>query len=155
MGAKSQHAREIRAGFSYREFTDGGARFRLARWLHALCWTGTDWPSVLFDRTTAWLVTEKVLLPGASVLERLVARIWARAAHRLWRSLARGVTPAQRDRLDALLLSSDGRPSPLDRLRDGAYLRSGAELSRAVERLNEVRLLTAGCLGPHMSRLAE
>ena len=86
--AKWQHAREIRAGFGYREFTDGVARYRLTRWLYALCWTGTDRPSVLFDRATAWLVTEKVLLPGASALERLVARIRARAAQRLWRSLA-------------------------------------------------------------------
>jgi len=68
-----QHAREIRAGFGYREFTDPFVRFRLSRWLYALCWTGTDRPSVLFDRATVWLVTEKVLLPGASALERLVA----------------------------------------------------------------------------------
>ncbi|HUN71664.1 MAG TPA: Tn3 family transposase [Steroidobacteraceae bacterium] len=145
--AKWQHAREIRARFGYREFTDGVVRFRLARWLYALCWTGTDRPSVLFDRATVWLVTEKVLLPGASALERLVARIRARAAQRLWRALARDITPAQRERLDALLLSDNGRPSPLDRLRDGPYLRSGAELSRAVERLDEVRLLTAGLPG--------
>jgi len=134
-----QHAREIRAGFGYREFTDPFVRFRLARWLYALCWTGTDRPSVLFDRATAWLVTEKVLLPGASALERLVARIRARAARRLWRTLARDVTREQRAQLDALLVASEGgRPSPLDRLRDGPYLRSGAELSRAVGRLDEV-----------------
>jgi hypothetical protein len=53
----------------------------------------------------------------------------------------------QRERLDALLLSNDGRPSPRDRLRDGPYLRSGGELSRAVERLDEVRLLTTGLPG--------
>jgi len=82
----------------------------------------------LFDRATAWLVTEKVLLPGVSALERLIARIRARAAQHLWRTLARNITPAQRDRLDALLISDDGRPSALDRLRDGPYLRSGAEL---------------------------
>jgi len=135
-----QHAREIRAGFGYREFTDPFVRFRLARWLYALCWTGTDRPSVLFDRATAWLVTEKVLLPGASALERLVARIRAGAARRLWRTLTRDVTREQRTQLDALLVASDGgRPSPLDRLRDGPYLRSGAELSRAVGRLDEVR----------------
>lgn len=143
--ARWQHAREIRSGFDYREFTDPRARFRLARWLYALCWTGTDRPSVLFDRATAWLVTEKVLLPGASALERLVARIRARAARRLWRSLSRDITHEQRNRLDALLLAGDGgRPSPLDRLRDGPFLRSGAELSRAVERLGEVRLLALG-----------
>jgi len=49
------------------------------------------------------------------------------------------VTREQRLRLDALLVADDGgRPSPLDRLRDGPYLRSGAELSRAVGRLDEV-----------------
>ncbi len=63
------HAAEIRERHGYREFTDPFVRFRLARWLYALCWTGTDRPSVLFDRATAWLVTEKVLLPGASALE--------------------------------------------------------------------------------------
>ena len=143
--ARWQHAREIREQHDYREFTDPFARFRLARWLYALCWTGTDRPSVLFDRATAWLVTEKVLLPGASVLERLIARIRARAGRRLWRALARDVTREQRAQLDALLVAGEaGRPSLLDRLRDGPYLRSGAELSRAVVRLDEVRLLALG-----------
>ena len=140
-----QHAREIRASFSHREFTELFVRFRLARWLYALCWTGTDRPSVLFDRATVWLVTENVLLLGASALERLVARIRARAARRLWRTLARDVTREQRAHLDALLVAGEnGRPSPLDRLRDGPYLRSGAELSRAVGRLDDVRALTLG-----------
>jgi Domain of unknown function (DUF4158)/Tn3 transposase DDE domain len=139
------HAAEIRRRHGYREFTDPYVRFRLARWLYALCWTGTDRPSVLFDRATVWLVTEKVLLPGASALERLVARIRARAARRLWRILARDVTREQRAQLDALLIAGEGgRPSPLDRLRDGPYLRSGAELSRAVGRLDEMRALALG-----------
>ena len=139
------HAAEIRERHGYRELTDSLMRFRLARWLYALCWTGADRPSVLFDRATAWPVTEKVLLPGASALERLVSRIRARAARRLWRTLARDVTREQRAQLDALLLAGEGgRPSPLDRLRDGPYLRSGAELFRAVARLDEVRALALG-----------
>ena len=95
-----QHAREIRVGFGYREFTDPAMRFRLARWLYALCWTGTDRPSVLFDRETAWLVTHKVLLPGATTLERLIARIRGRAARRLWRSLSQDITYEQPSPLD-------------------------------------------------------
>jgi hypothetical protein len=46
----------------YREFIDPFVPFLLARWLYALCWTGTDRPSPLFDRASGWLVTEKVLL---------------------------------------------------------------------------------------------
>jgi TnpA family transposase len=43
-----------------------------------------------------------------------------------------------------LVAGEGGRPSALDRLRDGPYLRSGADLSRAVARLDEVRVLTLG-----------
>ena len=59
------------------------------------------------------LVTEKVLRPGASALERLVARIRARAARRLWRTLARDVTHEQRAKLDALLIAGEGEQRAL------------------------------------------
>jgi hypothetical protein len=140
-----QHAAEIRARYGYREFTDPAAGFRLVRWLYALCWTGSDRPGALFDRATAWLVANKVLLPGASVLERLIARVRTRAAQRLWRILARDVAAAQRAKLEALLLPGEGgRQSAFDRLRDGPVLQSPAELGRAVKRLEEVRALAEG-----------
>ena len=137
------HARQIRARFNYREFNDRSGWFQLTRWVYALCWTRTDRPSVLFDRATAWLVAEKILLPGASVLERLIASIRARTSHRLCRALSRDITPVQCKRLDDLLLTGEGgKARPLDCLRNGPYLRSGAELARAIDRLDEVRLLT-------------
>jgi hypothetical protein len=40
--------------------------FRLTRWLYGLCWTGTERPSKLFERATAWLLAHKILLPGCS-----------------------------------------------------------------------------------------
>jgi TnpA family transposase len=140
-----QHAAEIRAQYGYREFADPAAGFRLVRWLYALCWTGSDRPGALFDRAVAWLLAHKVLLPGATVLERLVARVRARAAQRLWRAIARGVAATQRAKLDALLLPGEGgRQSAFDRLRDGPVLQSPAELGRAVKRLEEVRALAEG-----------
>ena len=62
--------------YGYSEFTGPFMQWRRLRGLYALCWTGTDRPSALFDRATAWLVTHKVLLPGASVLERSIARAY-------------------------------------------------------------------------------
>ena len=115
---RRQHAAEIRERFGYRDFSDPAAGFRLARWLCALCWTGTERPSVLFDRATAWLLTHKVLLPGLSVLERFVARLRGRMENRLWRSLGRGTTAEQRARLEGLLTVPEGsRDSGLERLR--------------------------------------
>jgi TnpA family transposase len=150
--ARWQHASEIRQAYRYREFADPGAQWRLLRWLYALCWTGTDRPSVLFDQATAWLVTHKVLLPGASVLERTIARVRSRTNSRLWRLLAARIKPDQKARLDAVLVVPEGgRQSPMDRLRSGPTLQSTAELARAIERLDDVRQLAAGL--PRTARL--
>jgi TnpA family transposase len=136
------HAAEIRMRYGYQDFSTGPVPFRLNRWLYALCWTGTDRPSVLFDRATVWLVTLKILLPGVSVLERLVARLRHRVQERLWRILARGLTPQSQAGLETLLTVPEGqRTSVLERLRTGPTLRSAAELVRAFRRLDEVRAL--------------
>ena len=83
--ARWDHASEIQSQYGLREFTDLSARFRLNRWLYALCWTGTDRPSALFDRAIAWLMTHKVLLPGVTVLERHIVRIRTRSQERVAR----------------------------------------------------------------------
>ena len=151
------HPAEIRDHYGYRALYGPFVQFRLNRWLYALCWTGSDWtgsdwPSALFDRATAWLIAHKVLLPGVTTLERSIVRVRARAAQRLWRQMLAGITADQTERLEALLVTPDGRrQSPLDRLRDGPMLQSAAELARAVARLDEVRLLAAGL--PRTDRL--
>jgi hypothetical protein len=147
-----RHAPRIREHYGYRQLTDFGVAFRLNRFLYALCWTGTDRPSVLFDRAVAWLVAAKVLLPGLSVLERAVARVRSRAADHLFRRLTAELTPEQRARLDALVVVPEGaRQSPLDRLRDGPFIQSGPEIGRAVTRLEEIRAIGAGL--PEVDRL--
>jgi uncharacterized protein DUF4158 len=136
----------------YRSFNDPFLQFRLNRWLYALCWTGTDRPSVLFDRSITWLLADKVLLPGLTVLERAVTHVRSRANERLWQRLTMQVAPEQRARLEQLLIVSDtDRTSPFDRLRDGPVLQSPAELGRAVERLERVQNIAAGL--PSLDRL--
>ena len=149
---RRDHTIEIRERYGYRLFAEPSAQWRLFRWLYALCWTGSDRPSALFDRATAWLVTHKVLLPGSSVLERSISRVRARASSRFWRLLAARTTRDQKERLDALLVVPEGgRQSPMDRLRSGPTLQSTAELARAVDRLEEVQQLALGL--PRTDRL--
>ncbi|CAE6812098.1 Tn3 family transposase ISXc4 [Paraburkholderia aspalathi] len=137
-----EHAIEIRAAYGYVEITQPRAGFRLTRWLYALCWTGTDRPSVLFERATAWLVTHKVLLPGCSTLERYIARLRSRVEERLWRALAHGIGSEQQARLESLLAIPLGsRSSQLDRLRTGPVTVSGPSLVQALLRLHSVREL--------------
>ncbi len=67
---KHEHAREIRDAVGYRDFSE--AEVELRAWLEARLWATPERPGVMFDRATAWLVERRVLLPGASVLARLV-----------------------------------------------------------------------------------
>src|SRR5271166_3291442 len=100
-----RHLALIRERYGFTEFANNGPR--LARWLYALCWSGDDHPGPLVERATSWLVVNKVMLPGVSVLERFVGRIRDRAQKRLWERLSGGAvqrdgecagTPANGDR---------------------------------------------------------
>jgi len=152
------HRRLITAQYGYRDFPDQPAHFRLVRWLYARAWTGAERPSVLFDLATARLVEQKILLPGATVLARLVARVRDRAAARLWHCLATAPDAAQCARLDALLLVPPGaRQSALDRLRRAPTRVSTTALLGALKRLTAFRALGVGTLDRTMvppSRLA-
>jgi TnpA family transposase len=135
-----RHTTEIRARYGYCEFADSGVQFRLGRWLCAMCCTGTDRPSTLFDYANGWLVGHKVLLPGITVLERFVAEVRSRMESRLWRLLVCGVTDAQGQRLDDLLKPVEGsRQSWLDRLRKGPVRVSAPSLVLALQRIETVR----------------
>ena len=140
-----EHAAEIRRVYGYRDFNDPGASFRLVRWLYQRAWLTTEQPSVLFDLATAWLVERQVLLPGVTVLERLVTRIRERANARLYRTLAALPSEEQRDRLKQVLVVPAGsRRSPLDQLRRGPTQPNATGLVDALRRLRAARELGVG-----------
>ena len=94
----------------------------------------------MFDLATAWLIERKILLPGVSVLARLVASVRDRAAARLWHTVSAIPSEEQRTRLDGLLVVPAGaRASALDRLRRAPTRASAPFLVDALKRLREVR----------------
>jgi hypothetical protein len=134
-----EHTAEIRARFGYLEF--GPAEGELRRFLAARAWTRTERP-VVFDRVVAWLRAHRVLLPGVTVLARLVAEARAVAAERLHATLAGAVERVDGlgARLDSLLIVPEGaRVSELERLRRAPARASGQEMVRALERVEELR----------------
>lgn len=137
-----RHIDEIRTYYGYVEITQRPVGFCLTRWLYALCWTGTDRPSILFDRAVTWLMAHKVLLPGCSTLERYIARLRSRVEERLWRALNNNINHKHKSRLESLLVVPAGsRQSELDRLRTGPIKISTPSLIHALYRLQSVRSL--------------
>ena len=137
-----EHKFEICMNYGYLEFTDPKMGFRFCRWLYALCWTGTNRPSVLFDRAKIWLLTNKILLPGVSVLERIVARVRNRSEERLWRLLSKSITPEQKISLENLLIVPEGkRGSWLDKLRSGPNRVSVPAFVHALKRIQTINNL--------------
>jgi hypothetical protein len=137
-----EHAQDIARRYGYRAFHAPREVFRLVRWLYTRAWLSAERPSVLFDLATARLVEQKVLLPGVTVLERLVASVRDRAALRLWQRLAQLPTAEQQARLETLVqVPEGGRASLLDRLRRAPTRVSGPALVVACHRLDAIRAL--------------
>jgi TnpA family transposase len=142
------HAGEIQRRHRYTDFSDQPDHLRLVRWLYSRAWLSAERPSVLFDLTTARMVERRILLPGVTVLTRLIACIRDRAAQRLWQRLAGLPSQEQQARLEALIVVPDGdRVSPLDRLRRAPTRISSPAMVGALDRLNEIRALNINQLG--------
>lgn len=143
----SRHRQFIRERYGYEDFHQSQRPFFLLRQLYARTWLAAEKHLVLFDYATAWLVENKVLLPGPTVLERLVAHVVERADKRLWERLNRLVDESQTEQLRALLTVAEGkRFSPLELLRRREQRASTRTINAALRRLVDVRAYGLGNL---------
>jgi TnpA family transposase len=138
------HQAQIRQLYGYTAF-DPLQWFILARWLYTRSWLANERPVVLFDLATHRLVENKVLLPGVSVLERLVPAVRERTTARTLRLLAAVPTAGQAAVLETILVPEGSRRvSKLDRLRRSPTDISSAGLVKALDRAVALRELGAG-----------
>ena len=138
-----EHVWEIRRALRLVEFTE--ARPDLETWVRATAWTTGDGPTALFVNAVAWLRTRNVLLPGVSVVARLIARVRDETTVRLWDTMTGSLTAADRDALDGMLVVRDGeRVCDLERLRKGPATVSGPSMLKALDRIAEIGGLPHG-----------
>lgn len=137
---KWEHTALIKQRYGYQEFHSQPEHWKLVRWLYQRSTLSAESPSVLFDLTTARLAERKILLPGVSVLARLVASIRERAANRLFKVLSSLPNKKQIEILEKLLLIKElARYSTLDRLRHSPTRVNAKSMLAAINRLSEIR----------------
>ena len=125
---------------------NGSQSFRLTRWLYAQVLTSPMRPSVLFDLATAHLVAQRVVLPGVTVLARLIARVRERTG----RHLRNRLNPVQQKALESLLVVPPSqRLTRLEALRTAPTRVSGPALVAALGRLDHVCALGVGNISLH------
>ena len=143
-----EHAAEIRQVYGYRDFTGEGPQQEVRAFIAARSWTRTEGPRALFDQAVAWLREQKILLPGPSILARLVTEIRAAESDRLHQVIASAAVtsdPGLPRRLTGLLEISEGsRVSELERLRRAPARASAPQMVRSLDRASEVLAIGAG-----------
>ncbi|CAI7974465.1 transposase [Frankia sp. Hr75.2] len=102
-----EHAREIRDLLGYRTF--GAAEEMLRAFLASRVWTSTPSRRELFDRAVPWLLGERVLLPGITVLARAVADVRTVEQDRIHQVLREATPVEMRRELVGLLRVPDGK----------------------------------------------
>lgn len=96
------HARLIKDLFDYKDFTSPEVKKEIEEWIFNRSWLTNERPSVLFDMVTSKCVKDKIILPGVTLLERMVSQIRETTAVKLWERLAQ--LPSEEDKLKMLEL---------------------------------------------------
>jgi hypothetical protein len=138
-----EHAREIRELLRYSEFAD--RELDLWSYVASRVWNSLESRRTLFDRAVVWMLCERVLLPGISVLSRLVTEVRAGEYDRIHAVIAAAPPPELVGTLVGLLeVPEGGHVSDPERLRRAVTSISGQGLKLAVERAEEVFAFKTG-----------
>lgn len=93
----------------------------------------------MFDFSTAWLIQNKIILPGESTLCRVISEIRERATKRLWNRLSSLPSEEQKQQLEAILPVPKGElASRFDYYRKGPVTISSSAFNGAMKRYLEL-----------------
>jgi len=148
-----EHQQQIRKALGYIPF-EGEAVTNLLEWLRSSAQLEEVRPIELFDRCTRRLVQRKVLLPGATVLAKLIIGVREEALGQLYRDLYTLLTAEHRETLEHLIVVADRETrTPLEQLKDPPDRISVPALIEGLERLKCIRSIGLG--GTDLARFPE
>lgn len=102
----TEHRHNILKHLGFQKF-DEAAQTKLETWLEQQAHLGLL-PEALFLQTEHYLLAQRILLPGPSVLERFIIRICSTVHQQLFESVAQQLSPELRQSIDQLLKVSEG-----------------------------------------------
>ncbi len=91
---------------------DEAAQSKLENWLEQQAIQG-QLPNELFHRAERFLLTHQIVLPGPSVIERLVVSVCASTHSKFFESIYKKLSPQLRQSIDRLLTVSEGEQRSL------------------------------------------
>ncbi|MFT4718379.1 MAG: TnpA family transposase [Rickettsiales bacterium] len=137
---RREHIAQIRKFYGYRELNEDNWLFRLNRLLYYKVWLADERPSLLFDLSVSWLLHNKILLPGASTLERIISKIRERIYNRIWELLYQLPSDFHKRKLESLIkISKNKRFSDFDNYRKGAFHVSSNSINEQIKRYLSLR----------------
>lgn len=101
-----EHRHNILQHLGYRRFGETEQK-QLEAWLQQEAQSGSL-PDVLFQQAEGYLLDHRILLPGPSVLERLIIHLCTDAHNQLFEAIFQRLSPMLRDTIDQLLLVPEG-----------------------------------------------
>lgn len=102
----TEHRQHILTYLGFQKFDDA-AHTQLAIWLQQHARQGLL-PDALFQQAEHYLLDHRILLPGPSVLERLIISLCADVHAQLFEAMFQRLSPALRQAIDRLLSVSEG-----------------------------------------------
>jgi hypothetical protein len=101
-----EHRQNVLKHLGFQRF-DPMAQAQLETWIAQQARRGTL-PEALFQQAEQHLFAQRVLLPGPSVLERLIIHVCSNVLDELFETVFKRLSPALRQAIDQLLLVPDG-----------------------------------------------
>jgi TnpA family transposase len=101
-----EHRHNILRYLGFQRFDDA-RQVQLQAWLEERATQGVL-PEALFQQAEAYLLTRRTLLPGPSVLERLIIHVCSRVHAQLFAAIAHRLPPALQHTIEQLLTAPEG-----------------------------------------------